>query len=337
MSGARDVSGGPARARGHMRYREMMVGLCLALAACAGKSTIGAGKGKSESGASGGSSGMGSVAAGMSNGVASSDPPPEGETCGHVQCGAGESCCLVTLECFDPIVHPEACARPTDLTPVGDTSLGLPCASNVHCAADEMCDTDLPLCGGPGHCRRLSFSGDCVDDGTGWCQVCGCDGKDYPTAIAALTARTNYLHWSRACGDSLYPDDVPDPLALLDAGAVEAVKITVCGSDADCPRDGDACCALTAVCYPKSDPGQCGFPPPGTYYPCTSNAQCGSGSYCAGEGCGTPGGCTSTEVDDEVCGQILKPVCGCNGMSYTSPACAIWAGTRVASEGECPE
>jgi hypothetical protein len=39
----------------------------------------------------------------------------------------------------------------------------------------------------------------------------------------------------------------------------------------------------------------------------------------------------------EDCGIRLEPVCGCNGVTYTSAACAYADGVRIASEGECDQ
>src|SRR6185295_14027715 len=107
------------RRRGRMRHREA-VGLCLALAACAGRSTIGGGSGSHRDGGAAASA----TPAGTTTGLASSVAPPEGETCGQVPCGAGESCCLTTLACFDPVADPDACPRPSDVTPAHDLALG---------------------------------------------------------------------------------------------------------------------------------------------------------------------------------------------------------------------
>jgi hypothetical protein len=316
MIGAGGVGDGLERARGSMRYRST-VGLCLALAACAGRSTIGGGTGTERGGGSAGQT----VVDGNSNSGAASVAPPAVETCGFVPCGAGESCCLATLKCFDAVAHPEACAVPPESDRQGSRGAswsGPPCASNAHCAADQVCQPDLELCAGPGHCRTMISCGGCEGD-TIACRVCGCDGRTYSRQADACFARTTFNYWSVGCGDSVGYD------------------VTVCGSDADCPVEGDACCAVTTRCYPKSDPGQCAIPPPGTSYPCTSNAQCPDYQYCAGAGCGTPGGCAdSLTTGAEGCGELVDPVCGCDGVSYTSAPCAAKAGTRVASHGECP-
>lgn len=269
--------------------------------------------------------------------------PTTSEVCGHVPCGDGESCCFATLECFDPVTDPEACAPPPDDS--GDPQknpLGLSsCASNAHCDADTFCWLESSLCAGTGHCYTQALCPTCEDDGSGFCRVCACDGNTYPTTQAACLAGTFGRQLNAGCGESvgvLYADEDMNGIASVDGGSPEApYQMTFCGSSDQCPREGDACCAITGICYPKSDPGQCAMPPPGTTFPCTSNAQCWYYEYCAGtDGCDTPGGCAAKEIGSEGCGELFDPVCGCNGIAYTSPACAIKAGTRVASQGECP-
>ncbi len=63
--------------------------------------------------------------------------------------------------------------------------------------------------------------------------------------------------------------------------------------------------------------------------------ECYPYEYCAGEGCEGPGGSVRSSDDD--CGVTLKPVCGCDGTSYTSAACARDRGVRIEHPGECSE
>jgi hypothetical protein len=109
--------------------------------------------------------------------------------------------------------------------------------------------------------------------------------------------------------------------------------ITICGSDAHC-GPGERCCDLSRVCYPVDDPGRCQVPPVDTRYPCTADDQClPEYEYCAGSGCGTPGGCKNRF--NEECGVRLELVCGCNGVTYTSAACAEQDGMRVSHGDQC--
>lgn len=73
---------------------------------------------------------------------------------------------------------------------------------------------------------------------------------------------------------------------------------------------------------------------------CGSRAgdECNAGQFCSYEArdmCGAadaPGRCM---YRPQVCVQILKPVCGCDGRTYSNACVAAAAGTSVASEGPC--
>ena len=110
-------------------------------------------------------------------------------------------------------------------------------------------------------------------------------------------------------------------------------RFTLCASDADC-AGATSCCPITNHCFPNADPDQCRPAPEGTRSPCTSDEQCHSYEYCSGEGCDGPGGCVSFGSSEE-CGITFEPVCGCDGTTYTSAACAESRGVRVEGSGEC--
>ncbi len=67
---------------------------------------------------------------------------------------------------------------------------------------------------------------------------------------------------------------------------------------------------------------------------CKANGQCKGKQYCAkavGD-CKGKGNCTAKP---DVCPEIFKPVCGCNGKTYSNECFAAAAGVNVASEGAC--
>jgi hypothetical protein len=70
---------------------------------------------------------------------------------------------------------------------------------------------------------------------------------------------------------------------------------------------------------------------------CLENADCGDeAQYCAkppGE-CDGEGECL---VRPELCTDDWRPVCGCDGRTYSNPCGAASAGQSVAYDGECRE
>jgi hypothetical protein len=260
---------------------------------------------------------------GGSNGTAITPPGPV--LCGGVECEAPLACCLATQRCFDPTLDAEACAPPAP----DDDPWGRPtCSSNADCDAGYFCQIESGLCQGTGHCHPIDNCGGCSDSGTGFCKVCGCDGNTYANFQTACLARTNVVSVSGGgCGETVMSGG---------GGSSAGVRThKLCAVDSNCGAD-ETCCTITGFCYPTSDPDQCRIPPEGTRLPCTSDAQCADYEYCFGEGCSGPGGCKSLGSQED-CGVTLEPVCGCDGVSYTSAACAATRGVRVASEGECAE
>jgi len=262
--------------------------------------------------------------------------------CAGKECATGEACCATSGKCFDPDADAGACPRPPD---DGDQQGRRACASSAHCDPLFYCELDYnQLCGSVGHCQPISNCGFCAGgDDPSTCRLCGCDGNTYPNVQTACQAGTAVAYQGAGCGETVQEGGGGTAGAAGSAGSSGSSGspnspprvITPCGTNDDCKRDGELCCGITNRCYPKDDAGQCGEPPEGTRFPCTSNAQCQDYEYCAGEGCGTAGGCKARQSDQ--CGVVFTPVCGCDGVSYTSPDCATQSGTRVKSDGQCLE
>jgi hypothetical protein len=66
---------------------------------------------------------------------------------------------------------------------------------------------------------------------------------------------------------------------------------------------------------------------------CFSNAECGAG-FCrkAAGACGALGVC---QPKPDVCNQLVEPVCGCDGATYSNGCFAALAGVNASAAGEC--
>ena len=272
--------------------------------------------------------------------------PGEGEVvCGGGVCGAGQGCCLLTTRCFDlsrasecevpPGEHPEACASNADC------SAGEYCARHDHYVEDREFRL-AGACGGAlGRCVPRAEADACG----GSQPVCGCDGRTYPHRCAASRAGVR-VSWPIACGDVEGQRDMcssnvampcPERQQCIAGFCRSERPVLACGLDTQCP-EGWNCCAVAGVCVPSSCPECCFAPPSTTRLPCILDAHCvgldtrNPGAYfCDGAGCGTQGGCRRRPT----CSPGDRPVCGCDGRSYTTECYAAQAGTRVAHTGAC--
>ena len=67
---------------------------------------------------------------------------------------------------------------------------------------------------------------------------------------------------------------------------------------------------------------------------CSDNSECGDSQYCmTGPGaCDAAGRC---EPRTEMCTMDYRPVCGCDGQTYSNACAASTAGVSVAADGSC--
>lgn len=237
--------------------------------------------------------------------------PPGTALCGGVACPAGQECCLMTLQCFDPNGSRASCLRPQITDPEGRRS----CGSNSDCGTGEYCNVEPNgLCAGPGFCESREM---CPWDDVPT-EYCGCDGRTYTSRQHACSIGVRAPN-AGACG-------VQTVIGRGGGGA--GLPIVPCNSDDDC---AEACCEITGTCHKTADAAICTLPPPGTSRPCLSNLDCFRGTeYCDGASCTGPGGC----VPLGACTDAIAPVCGCDGHTYENAGCAAAEGMRIAACGD---
>jgi hypothetical protein len=253
-------------------------------------------------------------------------PGPHGPACAGQYCRVGEECCLSSGLCFAPGDRAVVC--PPLSTGGG---IGAACASNLDCRASEFCSGQF--CLGEGTCQaRDGCNGGGISCFGRGCPpplaACGCDGRTYATLADRCQAGVRGSLGFGACGTTPMPPEQGGP----DASVGRPLYIG-CGGSSQCP-EGQSCCALYGICVPSDCPECCSPVPDGAYFPCMSNADCVGNEYCAGTGCGTPGGCLGLQSRGDCSGEVSE-VCGCNGLTYTNECWARAAGTRVRSTAPC--
>jgi Kazal-type serine protease inhibitor domain len=123
-------------------------------------------------------------------------------------------------------------------------------------------------------------------------------------------------------------------VASAQAADLAAPDLSWLALDESCP-DGASVAALDAPEWLAGIDQADAAAPAGAGSACSTNPQCKDRKqYCA-KAAGDCKGKGECKARPDVCTEIFKPVCGCNGKTFSNECFAAAAGVNVKSEGAC--
>ena len=297
--------------------------------------------------------------------------PGPGECASNDDCEVGFFCSTEDGECDEVgacVERPEICLAVFD--PVcgcdGQTYSNACVAASRGASVDHVgeCEDDpgpVEGCGGNLDCPRGTYcrteEGDCDEVGEcvarpGPCPrildpVCGCDGETYPNACVAASNGISIDHIGECEAEPPREecDNCPrGTFCSKPPGDCEG-EGTCRPLPEACPDIFDPVCGCDGVTYGNrceayaagasiSSPGPCEGG--GNEGDCASNADCNRNSYCAREQ-GNCDGVGTCEVRPQACTREFRPVCGCDGATYSNACVAASQGATIDYVGACED
>lgn len=272
------------------------------------------------------------------------EPAAEPGQGGLPACTEGASCCADGTWACNAVDGTPTCPAGT-VCGSGEVCGGF---AGIACAdPDDFCKT------APGECC-CDFQGECTARPDAcpevYAPVCGCDGVTYDNACFADAAGVSLDH-TGACGAAEVCGGIQG-LACADANQFCKYADGECCCDFQgectdvpqyCPLNYDPVCGCDGVTYGNECLANAARVSVDHRGPCSrtcrTNADCAVTGQLLAEFCEkTPGDCEAEGACAQMpqaCLDVYRPVCGCDGQTYSNDCYAQRAGVNVAASGEC--
>ena len=224
-----------------------------------------------------------------------------------------------------------------------DDEPGEGCSDNADCPRSAFCRKEESECDAVGECiDRPDFCPEIFDP------VCGCDGQTYGNACMAARSGTSVDHVGVCDGE---PAEDCEGNADCPRGTFCQKRDGECDAVGECAISPEACVALfdpvcgcdgrtySNACMAASvgvsvdHVGECEGAPAED---CEDNADCPRGTYCQKRdgACDAVGECADRP---QACTREFRPVCGCDGVTYSNACVAASQGATIDYVGECED